>query len=454
MIQIKQGLNLSLSGEPEQKIYESPRIESVALLAADELHVAPDFLVSVGEHVKCGQALWADQNNPGVLYTAPAGGIVSSILFDIERNFQALIIKFKASRDELFESFSAHSFDQLAHISPLEIRRQLILSGMWVAFRTRPFSKVPPVDATPCAIFVNAAHTYPHAPDVSLVVAGYLSALMAGLRVIRRLVEDIPVFVVTHPHVEIPVIDQVQVVWIDGPHPSGCVGTHIHALYPVNEKTVVWSIDYQEVIAIGFLFLQGKLYMNRVIALSGDAIKYPRLLLSRVGALATDLLAQQLQSEEYEVWSGSVWAGRAIDEESLAFLGRFHHQFLVRQKNQATLGWQAYLDVWFQPWMQAKKKLAHYLSFFPLFSFSASNHPPPFFPIESYQAVVPFNLEIIALLRALVMGDVSEAKRLGCLQLAEEDLALCTYICPSHFDFGALLRQCLNAIEQDHDVIQ
>jgi Na+-transporting NADH:ubiquinone oxidoreductase subunit A len=41
------------------------------------------------------------------------------------------------------------------------------------------------------------------------------------------------------------------------------------------------------------------------------------------------------------------------------------------------------------------------------------------------------------------------SQALGCLELDEEDLALCTFVCPSKFDYGALLRTCLMAIEKE-----
>lgn len=51
------------------------------------------------------------------------------------------------------------------------------------------------------------------------------------------------------------------------------------------------------------------------------------------------------------------------------------------------------------------------------------------------------------MLRALIVGDTDTAQALGCLELDEEDLALCTYVCPGKYDYGPLLRKCLSRIE-------
>ena len=50
-----------------------------------------------------------------------------------------------------------------------------------------------------------------------------------------------------------------------GRHPAGLAGTHIHFLDPVSETKTVWHINYQDVIAIGHLFVEGELYNERVI---------------------------------------------------------------------------------------------------------------------------------------------------------------------------------------------
>ena len=48
-----------------------------------------------------------------------------------------------------------------------------------------------------------------------------------------------------------------------------------------------------------------------------------------------------------------------------------------------------------------------------------------------------------------VIGDTEAAQKLGVLELEEEDLALCTYSCPSKYDYGSLLREMLTKIEEE-----
>ena len=47
------------------------------------------------------------------------------------------------------------------------------------------------------------------------------------------------------------------------------------------------------------------------------------------------------------------------------------------------------------------------------------------------------------------IGDVERAEELGCLELDEEDLALCTFVDAGKNDYGPHLRHVLDTIEQE-----
>jgi Na+-transporting NADH:ubiquinone oxidoreductase subunit A len=70
-------------------------------------------------------------------------------------------------------------------------------------------------------------------------------------------------------------------------------------------------------------------------------------------------------------------------------------------------------------------------------------------PVVSYEKVMPLDILPTQLLRALIVGDSETAQQLGCLELNEEDLALCTFACPSKYEFGPILRDVLTRIEQE-----
>jgi Na+-transporting NADH:ubiquinone oxidoreductase subunit A len=70
-------------------------------------------------------------------------------------------------------------------------------------------------------------------------------------------------------------------------------------------------------------------------------------------------------------------------------------------------------------------------------------------PIGSYERVMPLDVIPTYLLRALVVEDTEQARELGALELDEEDLSLCTYVCPGKYDYGSLLRRNLDRIRHE-----
>ena len=79
MILIKKGLNLPISGQPSPVVSDTPTINKVAILSNDFIGMKPTMLVKEGDKVKLGQKVIEDKKNPGVFFTSPCGGKVSSI---------------------------------------------------------------------------------------------------------------------------------------------------------------------------------------------------------------------------------------------------------------------------------------------------------------------------------------------------------------------------------------
>ena len=50
-------------------------------------------------------------------------------------------------------------------------------------------------------------------------------------------------------------------------------------------------------------------------------------------------------------------------------------------------------------------------------------------------------------MKALLVGDTDGARELGCLELDEEDLALCSFVCNGKYEYGPHLRRNLTEIE-------
>jgi len=84
-----------------------------------------------------------------------------------------------------------------------------------------------------------------------------------------------------------------------------------------------------------------------------------------------------------------------------------------------------------------------------LFNFTTSTNGSEraMVPVGAYEKIMPLDILPTQLLRSLIVGDTETAQLLGCLELDEEDLALCTFVCPGKYEFGPILRDNLTSIE-------
>ena len=202
---IKKGLDLPISGDPENRIAPAGAISRVAVLGIDFIGMKPSMEIAEGDSVRLGQTLFNDKKNPGVRYTSPAGGTIESIVLGPRRVLQAVIIR--VDEEEQSETFDSFESGQLAGLSGDAVREQLVASGLWTALRTRPYSKCPAIDATPHSIFVTAMDSNPLAGDPATIIGhGREQAFIDGLTLLTRLTEG-TVFVCRAPGASIPTAD-------------------------------------------------------------------------------------------------------------------------------------------------------------------------------------------------------------------------------------------------------
>ncbi|ABN73258.1 Na(+)-translocating NADH-quinone reductase subunit A [Actinobacillus pleuropneumoniae] len=448
MITIKKGLDLPIAGTPAQVIHNGNTVNEVAMLGEEYVGMRPSMKVREGDVVKKGQVLFEDKKNPGVVFTAPASGTVVTINRGEKRVLQSVVIKVEGDEQITFTRYEAA---QLASLSAEQVKQNLIESGLWTAFRTRPFSKVPALDAIPSSIFVNAMDTNPLAADPEVVLKEYETDFKDGLTVLTRLFNgQKPVYLCKDADSNIPLspaIEGITIKSFSGVHPAGLVGTHIHFVDPVGATKQVWHLNYQDVIAIGKLFTTGELFTDRIISLAGPQVKNPRLVRTRLGANLSQLTANELNAGENRVISGSVLSG-ATAAGPVDYLGRYALQVSVLAE-----GREKELFGWIMPGSDkfsiTRTVLGHFGK--KLFNFTTAVHggERAMVPIGAYERVMPLDIIPTLLLRDLAAGDTDSAQNLGCLELDEEDLALCTYVCPGKNNYGPMLRAALEKIEKE-----
>lgn len=445
MITIKKGLNLPITGEPAKEISEHTPAH-VALIGYDYIGMRPTMHVKEGDTVAKGQVVFEDKKRVGVKYTAPVSGKVVAINRGERRVFESLVIE-ASQGDEI--TFKVHAKDALAKLSCKEVITQLNDAGEWTAFRTRPFSRTPELDSTPSAIFVTATDTNPLCADPADIINANIEDFNNGLTVISILS---PKTLVCHgktsPTKVANTVGSVEYHGFDGVHPAGNAGTHIHFLHPLARGVTVWTIGYQDVIAIGKLFTTGKIHTERTISLAGTVVSKPRLIKTHRGADLNALTQGELTGNDNRIISGSVLSGRKASG-MVAYLGRFHNQVSVLAEGRErpamhffTLGANRFstLPIYISQFFKNKKYA---------FTTTTNGSPRAMVPIGSYETIMPQDYLPTQLLRSLIIGDIVEAVELGALELDEEDLALCTFVSPGKYEFGDILRDNLTRIEQE-----
>jgi Na+-transporting NADH:ubiquinone oxidoreductase subunit A len=346
-------------------------------------------------------------------------------------------------------TFEAWSAEQLADLRRDQVIDRLLETGLWSALRTRPYGKLPDPSSEPSSIFVTAMDSNPLAAQPQVIVADFERDFEAGLTVISHLTDG-EVFVCQAPRAGLPsgMADNVVGVEFAGPHPAGLAGTHIHFLDPVGAAKMVWHLGYQDVIAIGKLFTTGRIWTERVVALAGPGVKRPRLIRTRLGADIEGIARDELHDGDWRIISGSLLSGHHA-RGALGYLGRFHNQVSVVAEGheEPPRNWpfpgskNAYSAYGLTGHKPSKGRR-------PGLTTALHGAPTAFVPLGGFERVMPLDILPTQLLRALLVGDSDMAEALGCLELAEEDLALCTFVCPSKIEYGPLLRACLDQMEK------
>jgi len=454
---IRKGLNLPISGEPRQEIENARPVHRVAVVGCDYPNLKPRLRVTEGQPVKRGQWLFEHKKIEGVGFAAPGAGTIAAIHRGPRRVLESVVIELsdreragEPANDE-FEPFDAYTRSSAGRLSRDQIRALLLESGLWTALRTRPFGYVADPATMPHSIFVTAMDTNPLAADVNVVLAPREADFAEGLAAIAKLTDG-KTYVCTRPETRVPTpagVERIQVEHFAGVHPAGTPGLHIHLLDPVSRGKTVWYINYQDVLAVGKLFATGRLDVERVVSLAGPVVREPRLLRPRIGASLDELTAGEITGSDCRVISGSVLSGRTAAGAALGYLGRYHQQIsvLAEGRTRTFLGWTrpgigrfSIIPAYGGKWLGGRYRE---------FTTTTNGGSRAIVPIGLYERVMPLDIEPVFLLKALVMRDVERAEQLGALELEEEDLALCSFVCPGKTDYAPILRDNLDILERE-----
>jgi Na+-transporting NADH:ubiquinone oxidoreductase subunit A len=438
---IKKGLNLPIAGSTSTTdCVQGAAAQQVALLPQEAWGIKVQMLVAAGDQVKVGSPLFCDRRDPDVIFTSPAAGTVAAVNRGARRAAQSVVID--------VANFDEHAEMPSSDGSRASLVATLAASGLWPNLRQRPFDKVALSSATPQAIFVTATDTNPLAVDPLHLVAGRETDVQAGLKAMLTLsggkvyfntdgANDWSAFLV----------EGVEQHAFKGPHPAGNAGVHINALHPVNLARNVWHVDVQNLADMGAYLNYGKVPTARKVAVVGPAASKSEIVETQRGA-SMDVFSSYANSTVRFV-SGSLLAGATANPgEEKGFLGRFAQQVSIVDDAPE----REFIN-WMKPIGSRWSMSGTYLAKFVKKSFTTDTDlnggERAIVPIGSYEKVMPFDIMPTQLIKALASNDVTMAEKLGVLEIVEEDIALCQYVCPSKVDITDMLRTMLTLIEKE-----
>lgn len=446
---IKQGRDIRLKGAAEKTVVDLPLPQQAGVDPSDFKGIKARLCVKVNDSVKVGSPLFEDKAYPVVKVVSPLSGKVIAINRGEKRFLLNIVIEADGRQEPV--RFRKFSRQDLHGLSGQDITKVLLEGGLWPVIRQRPFSRIAHPDEAPKSIFVHAMNTEPLAPDIDFILEGREERFQAGLDILKKLTKG-KVYVCAQEGARSKALTSVQgaqaaeLHYFSGPHPSGNVSTHIHYLDSVHKSDHVWYIEAQDVLRIAALFLDGVYSAERIVALTGEGTAKRVYAKTIVGA-PLSLLLRGSKLDGMRCISGSVLTGK--DAGANGFLRFYDSQVTVIPAGgkRELLGW---LSLGLRKYTFSRAFASSFLPQGEVSLTSDKNGSDRAIVLNDiYDDLVPLDIMTYFLLKAVIVGDIEEAEKLGILECDEEDFALCTFACPSKTDVGGIIREALDLIEKE-----
>jgi len=444
-IRIHKGLNIRLLGEAEKVLVQLGHPKAIAVKPTDFHGLVPKVLVKPGDVVKAGTPLFCDKYNERVLFTSPVSGEVADVVRGEKR--RVLEVRVLADVQPVYEDFGAGDPGTMNRET---IVQKLLTSGIWPVLRQRPFDVVADPAQTPRDIFISCVDTHPLAPDQDFVVRNQGEDLQTGLDALVKLTKGKVHLTVGSGTAAREFLDAkgVERHTVSGPHPAGNVGVHIHHVAPIDKGDLVWTLAPQDVLLIGRLFRTGHYDASRVVALTGSEVKHPKYVRTIIGAPMADLTGEV--PARTRLISGNPLTGDRVAPEG--FLGFYHGQVTLipegdEPKFFLTDGWASPgFDKFsashsYPTWLMPGKR----------YRLDSSQHGEEraFVMSGQYEAVFPFDILPVHLLKSVLVNDIDQMEKLGLYEVAPEDFALCEFVCTSKINAQSIVRDGLDTLKKE-----
>jgi len=467
---IKKGFDLNLNGQPAREIDDAPESSLISLHPLEFDGVKQRLLVAEGDSIQRGTPLIEDKRNPNFKLCAPAGGTISCISRGERRFVDRITVDLDAKSEPV--KLTQYSAEQIISLSRDDVLGILQNTGYLAYIIQRPFGRIADTAAEPKSIFVNGMNTAPGDADADLVAEDEPAAMQAGLNVLTRLTNGkVNLCVAPNGSDNLRLLKNVDIHTFDGPHPAGNTSVHISRICPMSPHDVIWTLKAVDVALIGHLFLNGALPTHRLIALSGNMIrpecrKHYRIRLggeietlvkqSLVAVADYDLMIDDLMVTFDESLEPRCINGNPLNGTNMTLTGGL----LFYQSTLSVLpeGDHRRMWGWMMPGLSSHSFSRTFLSSFLSLILgkrswqmdtNRNGGKRAMVLTGYYDRVMPLNIMVDYLIRAVLAHDTDEAIAHGILETLPEDFALCDFICPCKMEVQALIRQGLEEIEAE-----
>jgi len=445
VFKLNKGHDIPLQGSAERRIEKALKTTSVAVQPIDFRGLRPGMKVKAGDSVNRGSILFVDKRKPEVLFRSPAAGTVREVVRGDRRAIQRVIVDVAGDAAEKFET---HSAEEVKTFTFEQAKQVMLESGLWPTLRQRPFSKIADLDVMPKSIYISAVDSAPLQAATDMLLQGQEKNFQRGLGLLARLTEGkihLSVSPETKPffsHVE-----GVELHEFSGPHPAGNVGVQMHHIDRLQGTDKVWYISPRHVAQIGAFLDRGEYPGTKMYALTGSELEKRHYVTASEGALISDLVTGSLDNSTQRVISGDVLTG--AQSASNGYVGFYDDMItvLAEPEGRRFFGWLTpginANSFWslFLSKLTPNKKLAP--------NTDLNGEERAFVSTGEYEKLVPMDVLPVHLCKAILVEDIELMEQLGIYEVAPEDLALCSYICPSKIEFGDIIQKGIETMEKE-----
>lgn len=439
-VKIRKGLDIRLKGGAHGDTHALSAADRFSIHPTDFHGLVPRMAVKAGTEVKAGDVLFTDKKNPSIQFVSAISGTAQEPIRGEKRRILRVDVMAGGAGEATFPGLQASA-------SAEDVRSAMLAHGFWPMLRQRPFDVMPAPDSQPRDIFVSAHDSAPLAPSASQVLGDRMDAFRQGLAFLNTLMGG-------GKKVQLGVevgddtfsgVNEADITAFSGPHPAGNVGVQIHEVAPMNKGEVVWTIGLQDVANLGEGLTGGRFVGKRTVALTGSRSQ-PALLSTTIGTPMAHIAKDRVSMEDTRVISGNVLTGTERGEDGA--LGFFDQQVTCIPEGHEPLffltkGWlgpgfdKFSASRAFPTWLMPKGKE---------YDLNTNNNGEEraFVVSGQYDAVFPFDIYPVQLIKAIMVGDIDRMEKLGIYEVAPEDFALCEYVCTSKLAVQDIVRKGLD----------